>query len=145
VTPSLPPAVLVAPEAKDAQSAAGKMLFRWTYPQPLKEGQAFQVLIWKDTNVEHQGAAEYTRQTLQEIDLDSILPARGGPGLYRWSVVVVSTNTSDRLTPEAGPWLLTYVGPKVSPEPTAGTAAPQSTAALPTVAPLPTIAPLPTP
>jgi len=119
VTPSLPPAVLVAPEEEDARSAAGRMSFRWTYPQALKEGQAFQVLIWKDADTEHQGAAEYIQTNEQEIDLDTILPARGGPGNYWWSVVVVSTNGGDRLSPEAGPWRLVYVGPKVSPEPSA--------------------------
>ncbi len=117
-TPSLPAAVLVAPEEKDARSAAGKVRFRWTYPQSLKEGQAFQVLIWKDGAKEHQGAAEYTRTTEQEIDLDTILPARGGPGDYWWSVVVVNEGTGDRLSPEAGPWRLVYAGGvKVSPEP----------------------------
>ena len=133
VPTSLPSVTLVAPEEKDAQSAAGKVLFRWTYPQPLTEGQAFQVLIWKDADTKHQGAAEYTRKTEQEIDLDSILPARGGPGNYWWSVVVVSESTGDRLSPEAGPWRLVYAGPQPSPEPSIEPS------------PLPTVWPLSTP
>jgi hypothetical protein len=138
---------LVAPEEKDAQSARGKVVFKWTYPQPLAEGQTFQVLIWKDTGIEHQGAAGFTRQTEQEIDLDGILPARGGPGNYRWSVVVVSKSTGDRLSPEASPWRLTYAGPQPTPEWTAEPTSPVVTVVLPTDTPfvLPTLFPTWTP
>jgi len=115
---TLPPAQLVAPKEQDAESAKGELVFRWTYPQPLKPEEAFQVLIWKEGGAEHLGAAEYTTQTEQKIDLDAILPARGGPGQYRWSVVVVSTGTGRRLSPEADPWRLVYIGVWVSPQPT---------------------------
>jgi len=118
-TPSLPAAQLVAPTEKNAESSAGEVIFRWAYPQPLQAGQAFQVLIWREGDTQHLGAAEYTQQTEQKINLDSILPMRGGPGQYRWSVVVVAVSTGDRLSLEAGPWRLIYVGSPVSPEPSA--------------------------
>ncbi len=117
-SPTLPSAQLVAPKEKDAESSSGEVVFRWTYPQALKAGQAFQVLIWKEGNAEHLGAAEYTTQTEQKIDLDGILPARGGPGQYRWTVIVVDAGTGDRLSPEADPWRLVYIGLWASPEPT---------------------------
>ena len=142
--PALPTAQLVAPEEKDAESASGETVFRWSYPRSLEEGQAFQVLIWREGDTQHLGAAEYTRQTRQTINLDGILPVRGGPGQYRWSVVVVMIATGDRLSPEAGSWRLIYVGPQVTPEPTAGPSQPSPTIQPATVAPLPTL-PLPTP
>jgi hypothetical protein len=64
------------------------------------------------------GAAGYTQQTEQTIDLDSILPERGGPGDYLWTVVVANTSTGQSLSPEAAPWQLTYIGPGLPPLPT---------------------------
>jgi serine/threonine protein phosphatase PrpC len=142
--PILPAAQLVAPTEQNAESSTGEVVFQWAYPQALKAGEAFQVLIWKEGNTEHLGAAEYTRQTEQKINLDSILPLRGGTGPYRWSVVVVDASTGDRLSLEAGAWRLVYIGLPASAEPATATTHPQSTAGVPTVAPLPTI-PLPTP
>jgi serine/threonine protein phosphatase PrpC len=136
VTPTLPPAQLVAPKETDAESSTGGVVFRWTYPQSLKAGETFQVLIWKEGATEHLGAAEYTQQTEQKINLDGILPARGGPGQYRWSVVVVMIDTGGRLSPEASPWRLTYVGPQTTPGWTA-----EPTSAVVTVVP-PTDTPL---
>jgi len=143
--PALPAAQLVAPTEPNAESAAGEVVFRWTYPQSLKAGEAFQVLIWKEGQTDHLGAAEYTQQTQQKINLDAILPARGGPGQYRWSVVVVLITTGDRLSPEAGSWRLNYVGQQVTQEPTAGSALPPPTTKPATAMPFPTLPPLPTP
>jgi len=134
-TPNLPPAQLVAPEEQHAQSAAGKVLFRWAYPQPLTGEQAFQVLIWKDGDKDHLGAAENTVKTEQEIDLDVILPPRGGPGSYWWTVVVVNSSTGARLSPEAGPWRLIYAGSRASPEPPAEPSGPPTATV---IVPLPT-------
>lgn len=114
---TFPPAQLVAPKEMDAESSAGEVVFRWTYPRNLEGEEAFQVLIWKEGSAEHLGAAEYTTQTEQKIDLDAILPARGGPGQYRWSVVVVNTGTGERLSPETNSWRLVYIGLRASPEP----------------------------
>jgi serine/threonine protein phosphatase PrpC len=149
--PTLPAAQLVAPKEQDAESSTGEVTFRWTYPQPLKAGQAFQVLIWKEGDTQHLGAAEPTLLTQQSINLDAILVSRGGPGqYYRWSVVVVVKDTGEGLSAEAGPWRLYYIGPRGTPEPTVGpspqpppTGQVPPTVQLPTL--LPTVRPLATP
>ena len=119
-TLALPSVQLLEPNEQQGQSVTGKVLFRWTYSQPLAEGQAFQVLIWKDNTKDHLGAAEATVNTEQLIDLDVVLPPRGGPGTYWWTVVVVNSSTEERLSPEADPWRLVYTGLHASPEPSAG-------------------------
>jgi hypothetical protein len=128
----------------DAGSLRGEVVFKWSYDPVLGAGEAFQVLIWRVGTLEHLGAADFWRQTEQMIDLDSILPERGGPGQYWWTVVVVNSSTGQRLSPEAGPWQLTYPGPRTPVEPTAQPA--QSPVIKPTDAPpppleLPTLSP----
>jgi hypothetical protein len=99
--------VLVAPLAKDAQSVQGKVTFQWSYSRSLRSGEAFQVLIWKEGQ-SHDGAAELVRNTEQTIDLDILLPQRGGPGEYLWTVVLRDSSTEKKLSPEAPPWRLNY-------------------------------------
>ena len=104
---SYPPPTLLAPEEKDAQSLQGQVLFQWSYPRPLNADEAFQVLIWQEGQP-HWGVAELWTETEQLINLDGVLPQRGGPGDYFWTVVVREKGTEQLLSPEAAPWRLTY-------------------------------------
>jgi hypothetical protein len=105
----LPPPSLVEPEP-DAE-VRGQVLFKWAYSQSLPPTSAFQVLIWREGAQEHPGAAAYTAQTEQAIDLDVLLPDRGGPGYYFWSVVVVNRNSGKLISKEAIPRPFRYPGP----------------------------------
>ena len=107
---SYPPPTLLAPQEKDAESLRGQVTFAWSYPRPLEADEAFQVLIWMEGEP-HWGAAELWTGTEQLVDLDTVLPQRGGPGEYYWTVVVREKGTEQLLSPEAGPWRLTYLGP----------------------------------
>lgn len=113
-TQTPPPPTLLAPREEDAQSLRGQVTFRWAYPQPLKADQAFQVLIWKEGQA-HNGAAQLWTQTEQIIDLDVVLPQRGGTGEYFWTVIVREKGTEKALSPEARPWRLIYAGAEAPP------------------------------
>lgn len=107
---SYPPPTLLSPEEKDAASLRGQVTFRWSYPRPLNSDEAFQVLVWQEGQP-HWGVAQLWMDTEQVVDLDSVLPQRGGPGDYLWTVVVREKGTEQLLSPEAAPWRLTYLGP----------------------------------
>ncbi|MEJ2208680.1 MAG: FHA domain-containing protein [Anaerolineae bacterium] len=113
-TPDVPAVTLLAPTEAEAGSLSGQVTFRWAYPQPLQADQAFQILIWKEGQ-SHDGAAELWTGTEQTIDLDVVLPQRGGSGEYFWTVVVRHKDTHELLSPEAGPWRLVYAGAGAAP------------------------------
>jgi hypothetical protein len=115
----VPAPTLLAPQEQEAQSLRGQVTFRWAYPKPLEADQAFQVLIWKEGQ-SHDGAAQIWTGTEQTIDLDVVLPQRGGTGEYFWTVVVRQKNTDKLLSPEPGPWRLVYVGSEAPPNKCAG-------------------------
>ena len=112
----LPPPTLTEPAADAA--LRGLVTFKWKYYRSLEASEAFQVLIWKEGEQQHLGAAELWRQTEQTINLDDILPARGGPGYYNWTVVVVNRTNEKPFSREATPWRFRYVGPSTEPAPT---------------------------
>ncbi len=95
----------------------GRTTFRWSYAGSLTGDKQFQVLIWRQGDAQHNGAAAYTDQTQQEIDLD-LVPriTDGGAGPYRWSVVVVDTVRDRRTSPEAEPRAFTYLGAEAPPQ-----------------------------
>jgi hypothetical protein len=103
----------------------GQVPFKWQYSRSLRASEAFQVLIWRDGTQEREGAAEFTVETEQQIDLDVILPERGGPGVYWWSVVVVDERTKKRISDQATPWRFRYHGAQASTRPPAATEPPQ--------------------
>jgi hypothetical protein len=107
---SYPAPTLIAPLQQDAGSLRGQVTFRWSYPRPLRENEAFQVLAWKGSDA-HYGVAELWTETEQTIDLDGVLPGRAGTGDYFWTVVVVEKSSGRILSPEPTPWVLTYLGP----------------------------------
>ncbi len=75
----------------------GQIAFRWSHPG-LAPGRAFQVLIWEEGEQAHNGAANYTTQQEQIINLDDVPQVRdGGVGTYYWTVVVVNEMTNQRL------------------------------------------------
>jgi hypothetical protein len=84
--------------------------FRWTYPRTLRSNEAYQILIWKQAEA-HLGAAPLQTTMEQTIDLDELLPQRGGYGEYLWSVVLRDKGTEAPLSSEASPWRLNYVNP----------------------------------
>jgi serine/threonine protein phosphatase PrpC len=106
-----------APTLTDPPSEAdlrGEMTFRWDYPSmPLGLGKAFQILIWKEGDTAHNGAAEFTRWRTQRLNLDEVPQIKtSGPGEYYWTVVVVNKRTEQRISPEAEPRRFTYTGPQ---------------------------------
>jgi hypothetical protein len=107
---SYPAPTLIAPLQQDAGSLRGQVTFKWSYPRPLGENEAFQVLAWKGSDA-HYGVAELWTETEQTIDLDGVLPGRAGTGDYFWTVVVVEKSSGRILSPEPTPWVLTYLGP----------------------------------
>lgn len=110
-TPSpLPPPVLQSPQ--DGAELRGIQTFRWEYAAPLGQGNAFEVLIWKEGDTEHNGAAEAVEAHEQTIDLDQVPQVKvGGVGKYFWSVVVIRRSDRKRLSAEASPRSFTYIGP----------------------------------
>ncbi len=138
-TAPLFPAPTLAEPPQDLD-VRGQVLFKWRYSRSLNRSEAFQVLIWRDGVQEHEGAAEFTDETEQRINLDILLRDRGGPGDYWWSVVVVNERTQARISDEATPWRFNYLGTE---GPTAPPAATEQS--LPTVPPIPTVAPSRTP
>ncbi len=106
--PQVPVPTLVDP--RPDLDVRGRVLFRWQYSRSLGASEAFQVLIWRDGSLDHQGAAQFTAQSEQQIDLDILLGERGGPGDYWWSVVVVDERTEARISDEADPRRFNYLG-----------------------------------
>jgi len=89
----------------------GMVTFSWSYGR-LALRKAFQVLIWKEGEKEHYGAADFTRQRQQQINLDDVSQVRdGGPGVYYWTVVVVDKKTEARLSSDDTGRRFTYLGP----------------------------------
>ncbi len=115
-TPSLlPPPVLQSPQ--DGAELRGIQTFRWEYAAPLGQGNAFEVLIWKEGDTDHNGAAEAVEAQEQSIDLDQVPQVKaGGVGKYFWSVVVIRRSDRKRLSAEASPRSFTYIGPPQEPK-----------------------------
>jgi serine/threonine protein phosphatase PrpC len=92
----------------------GEVRFKWSYAS-LSPGKAFQVLIWQEGGLQHNGAAEFTSQREQRINVDEVpSTVAGGAGTYYWSVVVVDRGSERRLSPEATPRRFTFTGPQPS-------------------------------
>jgi serine/threonine protein phosphatase PrpC len=131
------PTLVEPPQDLDVR---GQVLFKWQYSRSLNRSEAFQVLIWRDGVQVHEGAAEFTEETEQRINLDILLRHRGGPGDYWWSVVVVDEGTQARLSGEAAPLRFNYLGTE------GPTGSPSATELpLPTVSQMPTVIPSRTP
>ncbi len=115
--PEFPAPSLVAPTEDEARAVRGHVTFVWSYPRALGAGEGFQVLIWKEGQ-EHNGAAGLTRDTQQAIDLDAVLPGRGGAGDYFWTVVVRRDAPGEALlSPEAAARRLVYAPDQPAPLP----------------------------
>jgi serine/threonine protein phosphatase PrpC len=111
-TPDYPAPILQEPKEQDAQSLHGLVTFSWSYEGTLAQGQAFQVLIWRQGSGARNGAAEFTTKTQQTIDLNQVDQVQqGGSGEYLWSVVLVQQREgeSEQRLKEATPWRFTYV------------------------------------
>jgi len=102
-------ATLLAPP-HGADNLTGNVTFQWSYPRPLAQHEAFQVLAWKAGNP-HWGIAGLTGETQQTINLDIVLSERGGAGEYFWTVVVREISTEKQLSPETSPWSFTFGAP----------------------------------
>lgn len=107
--PSDPAPSLYCPTS--GEPLTGRILFWWYHPG-LGPGRAFQVLIWKEGDQAHNGAASFTTQQEQLISLEYVPQIRdGGVGTYYWTVVVVNEETGQRLV-EAPSRRFEYVGPQ---------------------------------
>ncbi len=116
-TPTLPKPTLISPLPSVALQ--GVVRFEWSYSRTLGQNQAFQVLIWKEGEIDHQGAADSQTEKWQSIDLDAVPKLNSdGPGEYLWSVVVVDSRTDDPLSPEATPRKFVYLDPTSQATPT---------------------------
>ncbi len=116
-TPTLPKPTLISPLPSVALQ--GVVRFEWSYSRTLGQNQAFQVLIWKEGEIDHQGAADSQAEKWQSIDLDAVPKLNSdGPGEYLWSVVVVDSRTDDPLSPEATPRKFVYLDPTSQATPT---------------------------
>jgi len=134
--PTVPTPRLIRP-ATDSD-LRGPVTFEWSYSATLAPDQAFQVLIWKEGELDHRGAAESQIQTRQTINLDAVPQVvDGGVGQYLWSVVVVRKGSDTRLSAEATPRTFTYLGPLGPSAPTA-TSTPTNTLP-PTKIPVPIV------
>lgn len=108
------PPTLTGPAAN--ATLQGVTAFSWTYAAGLVQNQAFQVLIWPEGEpTPHNGAAGFWKEPgptrfEQTVDLDAISATVNGPGTYRWTVVVVNTQTNERLTAETAGRAFTYAG-----------------------------------
>jgi serine/threonine protein phosphatase PrpC len=89
----------------------GQVTFRWEYPRALRTHEAFQVLIWREGETQHNGAARFVRALEQTIDLDHVQQLAAA-GQYLWSVVLVDKNADKRISPESDAWPFEYIGPQ---------------------------------
>ncbi len=121
--PGPPVARLISPEP--SRELLGFVAFEWTYDGILSLDEAFQVLIWREGDAAHMGAAQPWATTQQTIDLDAVPRLiNGGPGAYLWSVVVVDKITDQQLSPEATPREFIYLGPAATVTPLPATPMP---------------------
>jgi serine/threonine protein phosphatase PrpC len=107
---NLPAPTLEAP-APDAQ-LQGEQTFQWSHPRKiLPLGTAFEVLIWRQGETAHNGAAEAVRTQMQTINLDNVQQIlTGGAGEYYWSVRVIRKSDGTALSPEAPSRRFVYMG-----------------------------------
>jgi len=132
--PRLAAPTLLSPAA--GEELRGRVTFEWSYDS-LRLGRAFQVLIWREGEAQHNGAAELTRKRQQTIDLDYVSQVmNGGPGTYYWAVVVVDKRTEKRLSPDDTGRSFVYPGPPGGGE-EPGPPAPPASSPEPTPLPLP--------
>jgi serine/threonine protein phosphatase PrpC len=113
VSTSSDPAPTLLEPASDT-TLQGEVTFKWSYAS-LSPGKAFQVLIWQEGEVQHNGAAAFTDQREQRINVDEVPSiVTGGAGTYFWSVVVVDQASGQRLSPEATARRFAFTGPQPS-------------------------------
>jgi len=109
-TPSPTPHPLRLIEPQPNAELKGRVTFKWEYSPSLAQDEVYEVRIWKKGDTEHW-SVEVVSQTEKTIDLDVVLPGRGGPGRYFWTVVIIHKDTGEALSPEATPRPFTYTGP----------------------------------
>ena len=108
----------------DNATVSGRTTFTWQWSGPaLSADQGFEVLIWREGQPFHYGAADPTNSTHIEIDLPAAAGvAKGGAGSYFWTVVVVQRQPYQHTGPEAPPWRLQVnvdiAGDGITPRPT---------------------------
>lgn len=114
------PIVVKLQSPNDRVSGTGDQLFRWTTNVLPPEGQAFELIFWRegeDPVDRGFGLAESTRRTSVTVDLsmqDEILDALLDPGEYRWGVLLVEAEPYTRLELVSDTRLFRYSGPQSS-------------------------------
>ena len=100
----------------DRVSGSGDQLFRWTTNVMPAEGQAFELIFWRegqDPLAQGFGLAEPTRSTSVTVDLtkeDDRLGALLDPGEYYWGVRLVETDPYARIDFVSDSRLFRYSG-----------------------------------
>jgi hypothetical protein len=107
---ALPAPVLINPQ--DGVSVSGPLQFEWSWSgPPLDSNQGFEVLLWRENQPDHYGAAAPTGDTSVTIDVRrSYAVQQGGTGTYLWTVALVQRDPYARLSPEASPRVLLVPG-----------------------------------
>jgi hypothetical protein len=104
------------PDAAGRAELHGEVVFAWDFPLPLRPGEGFQLLIWRTGDRAHPLAFDSGSNRELALNLDELPQLReAGPAEYQWSVVVVSMQTHEPVSPEAEPWPFVYVGPQPPP------------------------------
>jgi serine/threonine protein phosphatase PrpC len=109
-TPALPAPDLVAPE-DGGEPLHGEVTFRWNYTKSLETGQRFRVYIWPQGDPSNFSRSRRILGKRWKMDLRDIqVIQEGGPGQYRWRVVV---ENKDQMTISAlaDPWGFEYILP----------------------------------
>jgi hypothetical protein len=110
--PEYPAPTLEHPPAEPVPELHGEVVFAWRFPLELRPGEAYQLLVWPTEGAGPEPALEPWPNWEVVINLDKIPQVRErGPGEFFWSVVVVSAETQERISPVAEPRPFFYIGP----------------------------------
>ena len=128
-TPTVTPVPITVQLAvpNDRVGGSGNTTFAWRANGAPEEGQAYEVIFWKDGKnplVDGFGIAQPTRRNSITVDLDALDDRLDGlldPGEYRWGVLLVNRDPYERLKFFGESRLFRYNGRESSaPVPSAG-------------------------
>jgi serine/threonine protein phosphatase PrpC len=116
-TPKSTPKPLPTPRLEEPAEDAelrGEQTFRWSHSGSLPAGAAFEVLIWRPGDSQHNGAETPINALEQRINLDNVSFMAQQAGDYLWSVRVIGADGKP-LSPEAPFRRFVYLGPQEGP------------------------------
>lgn len=99
-------ATILAPN--DRQSSRAPTTFAWTVDAPLATGQEFEVVFWNANSESEAQARGWVRSSPQS---QAVIPAdKMPPGVYKWALLLVTTEPYQRLRRLAGPFTFVIPG-----------------------------------